>query len=104
MHNPTAHPFIHFSHNLAFSLLPGHSDITNKSIRVDSLEFGYGIHACPGRFFAMNVVKATIVAILRRYDLRLPSSEKVPRPQYNRLLVLIPPKAQAVEFRRRGKN
>lgn len=68
---------------------------------LDSLEFGYGVHACPGRFFAMNVVKATLVAILRRYELRLPPGEGIPPNRYNPLLVLVPPKEQKVEFRER---
>ncbi|KAI0024832.1 cytochrome P450 [Xylariomycetidae sp. FL0641] len=37
----------------------------------EALTFGHGPHACPGRFFAVAEVKALLVELLRRYDLRL---------------------------------
>ncbi|KAI0481221.1 cytochrome P450 [Xylariaceae sp. FL0804] len=36
----------------------------------DSLTFGHGPKACPGRFFAVMEIKATLVDILRHYDIR----------------------------------
>jgi cytochrome P450 len=33
--------------------------------------FGYGRHACPGRFFASNEIKVLVVELLRRYDMAL---------------------------------
>jgi cytochrome P450 len=30
--------------------------------------FGYGIHACPGRFFAANEVKIALIFMLLNYD------------------------------------
>ncbi|KAL9596067.1 MAG: hypothetical protein Q9219_006053 [cf. Caloplaca sp. 3 TL-2023] len=69
---------------------------------MDSLEFGYGVHVCPGRFFANYTVKATLAAILRRYELRLPPGKGIPKAHYNSLLVLIPPTSQEVEFRARN--
>ncbi|EPE30000.1 Cytochrome P450 [Glarea lozoyensis ATCC 20868] len=40
--------------------------------------FGYGRHACPGRFFASNEIKVLIVELLRRYDVALgPDGEGV---------------------------
>lgn len=38
---------------------------------VDSLTFGHGNHACPGRFFAMYMIKAVMIEVLRNYDVRL---------------------------------
>ncbi len=82
---------------------PGNAQkFTTLASGQESLEFGYGLHACPGRFFAMNAVKASLAAILRKYELRLPPGEHMPRPRYNSLLVLVPPIDQRVEFRDRG--
>lgn len=33
--------------------------------------FGYGRHACPGRFFASNEIKVLLVQLLQRYELAL---------------------------------
>lgn len=35
---------------------------------VDSLGFGHGQHACPGRFFASNEMKLMIAHLLMKYD------------------------------------
>lgn len=37
----------------------------------DSLGFGHGQHACPGRFFAANEVKILMCHLLLKYDLEL---------------------------------
>jgi hypothetical protein len=34
-----------------------------------SLTFGYGRHACPGRFFAANEIKMIMAEILLRYEI-----------------------------------
>ncbi|KAK8030950.1 ent-kaurene oxidase [Apiospora arundinis] len=36
------------------------------------MAFGYGKHACPGRFFAANEIKLILAHILLQYDLRMP--------------------------------
>ncbi|KAI0410935.1 cytochrome P450 [Xylaria grammica] len=38
---------------------------------VNSLGFGHGSHACPGRFFAANEVKVALCHLLLKYDLEL---------------------------------
>ncbi|KAI0468475.1 cytochrome P450 [Xylaria cf. heliscus] len=38
---------------------------------VDSLGFGHGTHACPGRFFAANEVKVALCHLLLKYDVEL---------------------------------
>lgn len=67
----------------------------------DSLEFGHGSHACPGRFFAMNVIKSTLIPLLLDYDLRLPDGEGNSVPKYNRILVLTPDRERVVQLRKR---
>lgn len=37
----------------------------------ESLGFGHGVHACPGRFFAANEVKIALCHLLLKYDLKL---------------------------------
>ncbi|UPK97445.1 hypothetical protein LCI18_008380 [Fusarium solani-melongenae] len=34
----------------------------------DHLAFGYGLHACPGRFFATNEIKVILCFLLMKYD------------------------------------
>lgn len=41
------------------------------STNSDSMMFGAGHTACPGRFFAANEIKVVLVEILKRYDLAL---------------------------------
>ncbi|KAI1332483.1 cytochrome P450 [Xylariaceae sp. FL0255] len=38
----------------------------------DFMHFGYGRHACPGRFFAANELKLILVQIFLKYDIRMP--------------------------------
>jgi cytochrome P450 len=45
---------------------------TNQFVAIsrEYLVFGFGRHACPGRFFATTLIKITIATLLLRYDLR----------------------------------
>lgn len=45
-----------------------------------SMAFGYGRHACPGRFFASAEIKAIMVYLLMNYDFKFPKG-KPERPQ-----------------------
>lgn len=45
-----------------------------------SMAFGYGRHACPGRFFASAEIKAIMVYLLMNYDFKFPKG-KTERPQ-----------------------
>ncbi len=45
------------------------------SVSSDSLAFGYGRHACPGRFFAANEIKMILAHIIVAYDIRMEESE-----------------------------
>lgn len=44
---------------------------TNES----NLMFGYGRHACPGRFFAANEIKLILARLILDYDIKLPNGE-----------------------------
>lgn len=41
------------------------------SVTNTNLVFGYGRHACPGRFFAANELKMIIINVIMTYDIRL---------------------------------
>ncbi|RYP39908.1 hypothetical protein DL767_002027 [Monosporascus sp. MG133] len=60
--------------------------------------FGTGRHACPGRFFAANMLKVMLAYLLLHYDL-----EKLPRrprsPTYS--VSLVPPLKATIRFKRR---
>jgi cytochrome P450 len=52
---------------------PGHETSAQLvSPSPEHLGFGYGKHACPGRFFAANEVKIALCHILLKYDFKLP--------------------------------
>lgn len=46
------------------------------SLDTSFLLFGYGRHACPGRFFAVNEVKAMMAHIILNYDIKLPGDSR----------------------------
>ena len=37
-----------------------------------NLSFGYGRHACPGRFFATNEIKLVLTRLILDYDIKMP--------------------------------
>jgi cytochrome P450 len=45
---------------------------------LDSLSFGYGNHACPGRFFANNELKVIVTYVLNHYGLKMPEGQGRP--------------------------
>ncbi|PSR83573.1 cytochrome P450 [Coniella lustricola] len=73
----------------------------------DSLVFGYGNHACPGRFFASNEIKIILVELLMNYDFRLKGDTELKggadkRPQNMEIdLVVLPNPMTAIEIKRR---
>ncbi len=59
--------------------LPGmQSKLQSVQTGTYQLNFGYGIHSCPGRFFAIYEVKTILVELLRYYDLKLISENGLP--------------------------
>lgn len=71
----------------AFRFVPSEDDKRTAAARAKtnytsanpgSMAFGYGQHACPGRFFAMMEIKAIIGEILKRFEIKLPDGQ--PRP------------------------
>ncbi|KAI9434918.1 cytochrome P450 [Lactarius psammicola] len=52
------------------------------STSADNLTFGIGRHACPGRFFAVNEVKALLAHVVVTYDIKFEEGEQAPRSLY----------------------
>ena len=66
----------------------------------DNINFGHGIWACPGRFFASAQIKVVAAHLIRRFDIRLVPGQEKPVPQYGGLAIF--PDAEAhVELRER---
>jgi len=65
----------------------------------ESLNFGHGSQACPGRFFAVYEIKAIMIEILQNYDIRLKDGV-VPKTWSNQLLVN-PDFSAMIEIKRR---
>lgn len=42
---------------------------TQKSLTNGYFRWGYGTHVCPGRFFAVRMVKMIVITLLLKYDI-----------------------------------
>ncbi|KAG5984138.1 hypothetical protein E4U55_005937 [Claviceps digitariae] len=52
--------------------IPGKENIAQLvSVSPQHMGFGYGLHACPGRFFASEEIKLVLCHILMKYDIKL---------------------------------
>jgi len=70
-------------------------------ISPDQVGFGYGRHACPGRFFAVNEIKAMFAHILLNYDVQLENGS-MDRPANRHFAQTMTPSVTAkVMFRKR---
>lgn len=84
----------------AFRFAFDKSQKTLSSLTADTkfLGFGFGTHACPGRFFALNEVKLVVAHLLLNYDIEYQKE----RPDSVPLMWLNTPIASAtVRVRRR---
>ncbi|KAK8092449.1 uncharacterized protein PG998_014934 [Apiospora kogelbergensis] len=50
-----------------------------EALSIDSLAFGYGIHACPGRSFAVAELKLIVAHLIQNYDIRLEAGKTRPK-------------------------
>ncbi|CDO73437.1 hypothetical protein BN946_scf185013.g72 [Trametes cinnabarina] len=67
---------------------------------VDYVPFGHGKHACPGRFFAANELKAMLAYIVLNYDIKLGGDGKRPANLHWGWAILPDPNAEVL-FRKR---
>ncbi|KZL83760.1 cytochrome p450 monooxygenase [Colletotrichum incanum] len=73
----------------------------------DAFNFGHGPHACPGRFFAVYVIKCIFIEFLLNYDIRLKGSDgKTPMlrpPNMIKQMIVMPDFSREVEVRKRAE-
>lgn len=69
----------------------------------DAFNFGHGPNACPGRFFAVYMIKCIMIEFLLNYDIRLRSGATRPPNMIKQLIVLPNPGAE-IEIRRRVRT
>ncbi|APA15883.1 hypothetical protein SS1G_09235 [Sclerotinia sclerotiorum 1980 UF-70] len=67
----------------------------------DSLAFGHGTHACPGRFFASNEIKTMLIEFLRKYDFQLLPGAERPKNLKSDMSLVVDPTAK-IQVRRRA--
>lgn len=72
-------------------------------LRPSLMTFGYGEHACPGRFFAAAEIKTFLCFLLLRYDLRFSKDQGRPKDGCIEGVVFVQPNAQ-IEVRRRREE
>ncbi|KAF2219176.1 cytochrome P450 [Elsinoe ampelina] len=66
----------------------------------DNINFGHGVWACPGRFFASAQLKVVFAHLIMHYDIRMPDGLPKPQPKYAALAIF--PNAEAnIELRTR---
>ncbi|KAF7520535.1 hypothetical protein G7054_g12744 [Neopestalotiopsis clavispora] len=69
------------------------------SVSPDDMSFGFGRHACPGRFFSHTVIKCFLAEFLLNYDVRLPDGHS--RPKNLEFQTIVEPDPDAVVLLRR---
>ncbi|KAF3766428.1 cytochrome P450 [Cryphonectria parasitica EP155] len=70
------------------------------SVTKENTSFGFGKHACPGRFFAANEIKLIMARIVLQFDLRFPADVKERYPNFHFGSVSGPSPTGLVEFKR----
>ncbi|KAI0713160.1 cytochrome P450 [Cerioporus squamosus] len=67
---------------------------------IEYVAFGHGKHACPGRFFAANELKAMLAYIVLNYDMKI-AGDGVRPPNFYLGPSILPPMDGQVMFRKR---
>ncbi|PSR87239.1 ent-kaurene oxidase [Coniella lustricola] len=80
----------------------GSAAATNQLVSVSSvaLNFGYGRHACPGRFFAANEIKMIVGRAVLDYDFKLPDGETQRYKNFELAGACIPDPTKNLMFKR----
>jgi cytochrome P450 len=65
----------------SYKLRQGGSAIDNArnqfvTTNEQNFAFGYGRHACPGRFFATNEIKMILTRLILDYDIKMPGGRE----------------------------
>jgi cytochrome P450 len=82
--------------------LPGNEmKFQHTSTGTDNINFGHGLWACPGRFFASAEIKVVVAYLVLNYDIRLVPGQEKPKPNYAGLAIF-PDAVAQVQIRARG--
>lgn len=65
-----------------------------------NLVFGYGRHACPGRFFAANELKMILVRLILEYDIKMPDNSTTRHAQLEMGRTTVPNPMKTVMFKK----
>ena len=95
--------WIHSSTNLDANITGKPArNILLTSTGTDDLAFGYGLHACPGRFFASAELKLILAHLIVKYDFKLEDSMDGKRPDNKYMDFMIMPPSCKLLIRRRA--
>ncbi|KAI9758076.1 MAG: hypothetical protein M4579_003207 [Chaenotheca gracillima] len=72
------------------------------TISFDSLHFGYGRHACPGRFFASNQIKTVLALLVKDYDLSLEEGQTERPANITTETQVLPNMTESIRMRKRA--
>ncbi|KAL8832624.1 MAG: hypothetical protein Q9191_000140 [Dirinaria sp. TL-2023a] len=70
----------------------------------DSLAFGYGRQACPGRWFASTQVKLCLAHLIKNFDIRFPDGQSTRPPNVSRDERMMPDPEQQICLRKRAPS
>lgn len=70
------------------------------SVTKENMGFGYGRHACPGRFFAANEIKMICARIIQDYDIKMPDGVKARYPNAVRGSSITPDRTKTIMVRK----
>jgi cytochrome P450 len=71
------------------------------TLSIDSLAFGFGRLACPGRWYASAQVKLILATLLLDYDVQFPEGQVTRPPNLSSDERILPDRTQALRVRRR---
>ena len=82
------------------SVVAQHTPSQEKCVNVNErfLTWGFGRHACPGRFFASQMMSLALAYIVQNYDIQSLTERTKSYPVLN---ILMPPSSATIRIRRR---
>jgi len=72
------------------------------TVSPDSMSWGHGNHACPGRFFASNEIKVMLIELLNNWEFRFPEGKGRP-DNYVTETTVMPNTMAEMEFKMRKR-
>ena len=89
-----------------FAKLRNRSSLEDASLEYTSsdvynMAFGYGRHACPGRFFASCEIKMIMAYLLMHYEFKFPEKQKIRPPSLTYETQYLPDRTTDILIRQR---